>query len=57
MAYGAPAKAEGLTAYSFEIQGEDGESGRNFQRALGALLLGGLGLGAFALRPSSDLTD
>lgn len=50
MAYGAPAQARGLTAYSFEITGEDGEGSRNTLRALGALVIGGLGLGAFALR-------
>ena len=50
MAYGAPEQARGLTAYAFEITGENGEGGRNGLRALGALLVGGLGLGAFALR-------
>ncbi|KRF16052.1 hypothetical protein [Nocardioides sp. Soil796] len=50
MAEGAPENARGLTAYSFEIKGEDGEGGRNVQRALGAVVLAGLGLGAFALR-------
>ncbi|WP_426244264.1 hypothetical protein [Nocardioides sp. LHG3406-4] len=50
MAYGAPEQARGLTAYSFEITGEDGEGGRNTLRALGALVVVGLGLGAFALR-------
>ncbi|MGZ8736796.1 MAG: hypothetical protein ACXWW7_06495, partial [Nocardioides sp.] len=34
MAYGAPEGAFGLTAYSFIIQGEDGEGGRNLARGL-----------------------
>ena len=50
MAYGAPDDASGLTAYSFEIRGEDGEDSRNFKRALGAVLIAGLGMGAFVLR-------
>jgi putative membrane protein len=50
MAYGAPAGAVGLTAYSFEIKGESGEAGRNLQRSLAALVIGGAGLGAFLLR-------
>jgi len=50
MAYGAPAGAEGLTAYSFTIKGEDGEGTRNLTRALAGLVLLGLGGGAFALR-------
>jgi putative membrane protein len=50
MAYGAPAGAEGLTAYSFTIKGEDGEDTRNLTRALAGLVLLGLGGGAFALR-------
>lgn len=41
MAYGAPDGAMGLTAYSFVIQGEDGEGGRNLTRGL-------LGLGLLA---------
>jgi putative membrane protein len=50
MAYGAPAGAEGLTAYSFTIKGEDGEGTRNLTRALAGLVLLGLGGGVFALR-------
>lgn len=50
MAYGAPEGAEGLTAYSFVIQGEDGEDGRNLARGLGGLAVLGLGIGALALR-------
>jgi putative membrane protein len=50
MAYGAPAGAMGLTAYSFVIQGDDGEGGRNLARGLSGLVLLGAGAGAFALR-------
>ena len=50
MAYGAPEQARGLTAYSFEITGEAGEGSRNTLRAVGAIVIAGLGLGAFALR-------
>ncbi len=50
MAYGAPEGAVGLTAYSFVIEGEDGESGRNLARGLSGLVLLGAGAGAFALR-------
>jgi putative membrane protein len=50
MAYGAPAGAEGLTAYSFTITGEDGEGDRNVARGLGGLALLGLGAGAVVLR-------
>ncbi len=50
MAVGAPADAVGLTAYSFVIQGEDGEGDRNLSRGLGGLTLLGLGSGLFALR-------
>jgi putative membrane protein len=50
MAYGAPEGAVGLTAYSFIIQGEDGEGGRNLARGLSGLALLGAGAGAFALR-------
>jgi putative membrane protein len=50
MAYGAPENAQGLTAYTFELVGNDGEGGRNTTRGLLALGLLGLGLGAFALR-------
>jgi hypothetical protein len=37
-------------AYDFEINGTDGQASRNVERLLLALILGGLGLGAFALR-------
>jgi putative membrane protein len=50
MAYGAPEGALGLTAYSFVIQGEDGDTGRNLARGLSGLVLLGAGAGAFALR-------
>ena len=42
---GAPVQSMGLTAYSFEIQGADGEGARNWQRGLGALVVMGAGLG------------
>ena len=50
MAYGAPENAQGLTAYSFELVGDDGEGGRNATRGVAALLLLGAGLGAWGLR-------
>jgi putative membrane protein len=50
MAYGAPVGATGLTAYSFVVQGEDGEGGRNLARGLTGLALLGAGAAAFALR-------
>jgi putative membrane protein len=50
MAYGAPEGATGLTAYSFVVQGEDGEGGRNLARGLTGLALLGAGAAAFALR-------
>lgn len=50
MLFGAPADAQGLTAYSFELLGDDGESNRNLQRGLGALGLLGLSFGGLALR-------
>jgi putative membrane protein len=50
MAYGAPQGAMGLTAYSYVIQGEDGEGGRNWARGVAGLGLLGAGAGAFALR-------
>lgn len=50
MAYGAPEGARGLTAYSFELVGDDGEGGRNATRGLAALALLGAGLGALGLR-------
>jgi putative membrane protein len=50
MIYGAPTDAMGLMAYDFEIDGTDGQGSRNVERLVLAILLGGLGLGAFALR-------
>jgi putative membrane protein len=50
MAFGAPKDAEGLTAYSFVIRGDDGESGRNVTRGVAALALLGLGSGVCVLR-------
>jgi putative membrane protein len=50
MAYGAPEGAAGLTAYSYVIQGEDGEAGRNWARGLAGMALLGLGGGGFLLR-------
>jgi putative membrane protein len=43
MAYGAPEGAAGLTAYSYVIQGDDGEAGRTWSRGLAGLALLGLG--------------
>ena len=50
MAYGAPEGARGLTAYSFNIKREDGESTRNVARTVGALAVLGAGGGLFFLR-------
>ena len=50
MAYGAPEGAAGLTAYSYVIQGEDGESGRNWARGLAGMALLGVAGGGFLLR-------
>ena len=50
MAFGAPEDAVGLTAYSYIIQGEDGESSRNLTRALGGLAVFGAAGGMFLLR-------
>jgi putative membrane protein len=50
MAYGAPEGAAGLTAYSYVIQGEDGEATRNWARGLAGMALLGLGGGGFMLR-------
>jgi putative membrane protein len=50
MAYGAPEDAAGLTAYSYTITGEDGESGRNLSRALGGLAVFGAAGGLFLFR-------
>lgn len=46
MAYGAPEGAAGVTAYSLELAGENGEGGRNLGRGLGALVVLGLGTAA-----------
>ena len=50
MAYGAPEGAQALMAYSYAIEGEDGEGGRNVARGLAGLALLGVGAGAFAFR-------
>ena len=50
MAFGAPEGAFGLTAYSYEIKGEDGEGGRNLARGLGGLAVLAAGAAAFGLR-------
>ncbi len=50
MAYGAPEGATGLTAYSFVVEGETGESGRNWARGLAGLALLGAAGGALVLR-------
>jgi len=50
MAYGAPENALGLTAYSYVIDGEDGEGGRNLARTLGGLAALGAGAGVLLLR-------
>lgn len=50
MVFGAPDGAIGLTAYSFEIRGEDGEGSRNLQRGLAGLVVLALGFGALAGR-------
>ena len=50
MAYGAPEGATGLTAYSYVIEGDDGETSRNWTRGVGGLALLGAGGAAFALR-------
>jgi putative membrane protein len=53
MFYGAPTGSMGLMAYDFEINGSDGQGSRNVERLILTLVLGGLGLGAFALRRRS----
>jgi putative membrane protein len=55
MIYGAPAGSMGLMAYDFEINGSDGQGSRNVERLVLAIVLGGLGLGAFALRRRGSL--
>ncbi|HET8615260.1 MAG TPA: hypothetical protein VFL94_07020 [Actinomycetales bacterium] len=49
MAYGAPAGATGVTAYSLELAGMDGEGSRNLGRGLGALAVLGIGTAAAGL--------
>ena len=53
MIYGAPTGAMGLMAYDFEINGSSGQGSRDVMRLLFAGVLGGLGLGVFALRRRS----
>ena len=50
MAYGAPEGAFGLAAYSYQIQGQDGEGGRNWARSVTGVALLGAAAGAFFLR-------
>ncbi|MFP5253862.1 MAG: hypothetical protein ACLGH4_08695 [Actinomycetes bacterium] len=50
MAYGAPEGAQALMAYSFVIEGENGEGARNTARGLTGLALLAAGAGAFAFR-------
>jgi putative membrane protein len=50
MAFGAPEGAQGLTAYTYEIRGEDGEGTRNWGRGIAGLAVFGLGAGVYALR-------
>jgi putative membrane protein len=50
MAYGAPENALGLMAYKYVLQGEDGESGRNWARGLAGVALLAAGAGVFAVR-------
>lgn len=47
---GAPEGAQGLTAYSYELLGDDGQGSRNTKRGVAALALLGLGAGGFFLR-------
>ena len=57
MAYGAPEGAMGLTAYSFVIEGENGESGRNLARGLSGLALARCRRGRVRAPPRSDLNQ
>ncbi len=50
MAFGAPEGAQGLTAYTYEIRGEDGEGTRNWGRGIAGVAIFGLGAGVYALR-------
>jgi putative membrane protein len=50
MAFGAPSDAVGLTAYSYILQGEDGEGRRNVARAAGGLAMLGAAGGVMFMR-------
>lgn len=50
MAYGAPEGAMGLTAYSYVIQGDDGEGGRNLTRGMLGLAVLAAAAGVLAAR-------
>jgi putative membrane protein len=50
MAYGGPEGSQELMAYSYVIEGENGETGRNLARGLTGLALLGAGAAAFAFR-------
>jgi putative membrane protein len=50
MIVGAPEESIGLAAYTYEVQGEDGESNRNLAKAVGGLALLAAGGGLFLLR-------
>ncbi|MGN6251307.1 MAG: hypothetical protein ACTHNS_05780 [Marmoricola sp.] len=50
MAYGAPSDAIGLTAYSYVLQGDDGEGGRNLTRTAGGAAMLALAGGVWVLR-------
>lgn len=50
MAFGAPEGAIGLTAYSYVLQGADGEGSRNLVRGLAGVAILAAGAGVFALR-------
>jgi putative membrane protein len=52
MAFGAPEGAQGVTAYTYEIRGADGESSRNWTRGLGALAILAAGTGIVMWRRS-----
>jgi putative membrane protein len=50
MVYGAPEGAQGVTAYTYEIRGADGESSRNWGRGLAALAIFAAGTGLIMWR-------
>jgi putative membrane protein len=52
MAYGAPEGAQGLTAYTYEIRGEEGEGEQNWSRGLIALAIFAAGTGLALWRRS-----